>query len=293
MRQRSAITIVPLAALIAFGVSPASAAVTVVFPDFSTSAGLQLNGNAAAGPGVGNVLRLVPATTNESGSAFSTSQVNASDFSTVFQFRLSDRGGIADGSGQVGADGFTFTLQTVANTAGGSGGGLGYQGLSPSVAVEFDTFANTGAPIFDPSSNHLGIDINGNVVSIQTVDVAPDFDDGNLWTAWIDYNNATTTLEVRVSETAIRPTLPTLSGTINIFGILGQNNAFVGFTAGTGGAFENQDILNWQYNDTFSPITSPPGAAPEPSSLVIFSLASICGGIAAYRKQRPLLQAST
>jgi Legume lectin domain len=274
----------------AFGTHPAAAAVSVVFSDFSTSAGLQLNGNAAAGAGVGNVLRLVPATTNQSGSAFSTVQVNASDFSTVFQFRLSDRGGIADGSGQVGADGFTFTLQTVANTAGGSGGGLGYEGLSPSVAVEFDTFANTGAPIFDPSSNHLGIDINGSVVSVQTVDVAPDFDDGNRWTAWIDYSNATKTLEVRVSETALRPTLPTLSRNIDIFGILNQNTAFVGFTAGTGGAFENHDILNWQYNDTFSPITLPPGAVPEPSTFVIFSLASICGVIGAYRGQRRLIR---
>jgi len=280
-----------LLALLSFGTCPASAAITVVFSDFSTSAGLQLNGNAAAGAGVGNVLRLVPAETNQSGSAFSTAQVNASDFSTVFQFRLSDRGGIADGSGHVGADGFTFTLQTVANTAGGSGGGLGYEGLSPSVAVEFDTFANTGAPIFDPSSNHLGIDINGTVVSAQTVDVAPDFDDGNLWTAWIDYNNATKTLEVRASETGIRPTLPTLSRNIDIFGILNQNTAFVGFTAGTGGAFESHDILNWQYNDTFSPIISPPGAVPEPSSFVIFTLASICGGIGACQRQKRLIRA--
>jgi legume-like lectin family protein len=291
MRRRSAILIVSLLTLIAFGTAPAPAAVTVVFSDFSTSAGLQLNGNAQAGPGVGNVLRLVPATTNESGSAFSTAQVNASDFSTVSQFRLSDRGGITDGSGQAGADGFTFTLQTVANTAGGSGGGLGYQGLSPSVAVEFDTFANTGTPIFDPSSNHLGIDVNGSVVSVQTADVAPDFDNGNLWTAWIDYNNATKTLDVRVSETALRPALPTLSRNIDIFGVLQQNTAFVGFTAGTGGAFENQDIVNWQYNDTFSPITTPPGTAPEPSSLVIFSLLSLCGGLAAYGKQQRLIRA--
>jgi len=291
MRRQTAVSFVSLLTLTVLGTCPASAAVSVAFSDFSTSTGLQLNGNATAGPGVGNVLRLVPATANQSGSAFSTTQVNASDFSTVFQFRLSDRGGIVDGSGHPGADGFTFTLQTVANTAGGSGGGLGYQGLSPSIAVEFDTFANTGAPIFDPSSNHLGIDVNGSVVSVQTVDVAPDFDDGNLWTAWIDYNNASKTLEVRVNETGIRPTLPTLSDNIDIFGVLGQNTAFVGFTAGTGGAFENHDIVNWQYNDTFSPITSPPGTVPEPSSFVIFTLASICGGIGIYWKQKRVMRA--
>ena len=80
-------------------------AAVISYPDFSSVAGLTLNGNAAQ---VGNVLRLTPANYGESGSAFSTSTVslasNAS-FSTFFQFRFTNPGGACDGQG-CGADGW-------------------------------------------------------------------------------------------------------------------------------------------------------------------------------------------
>jgi len=72
--------------------SQAGAAV-ISYTDFSSVAGLTINGNAAQ---AGNVLRVTPANFSQSGSAFSTSTVslasNAS-FSTYFQFRFTSAGG--------------------------------------------------------------------------------------------------------------------------------------------------------------------------------------------------------
>jgi hypothetical protein len=251
-------------------------AATITFADFSSTAGLTLNGsatnvNTAAD---GWVLRLVPATTSQSGSAFSTASINANQFSTAFDFRLTNPGGITDSSGQTGADGFVFVVQNVSSSIGGSGGGLGYQGIGSSVGVEFDTWRNL--EFSDQSSNHLGIDVNGSVTSVQATDVSPLFDNGGMWTAWIDYNGSL--LEVRVSNTGVRPLLPTMSRIIDIQSIIGSPTAFVGFTAGTGAAFANHDILSWTYTDFQTGGVDPgvpPGAVPEPGTLLLLGTGAL------------------
>ncbi len=230
--------------------------------NFSNLASLQLNGyaldygyNAYGLPAIfntgdGAVLRMTAAGNTESrGSAFTIGRVDVTHFSTTFKFRITNPCCDADDFGSVGADGFTFTLQS--NAAGssalgidGGGTGLGYNGITPSVAVEFDTW-HSGS-VGDPDSNHLGLDLNGSVVSAQTQSVAPDFDNGQLWTAWIDYDG--TTLEVRVSPNGVRPAAPTMARAINIPGILGGNTAFSGFTAATGVVYETIEIVNWTYS---------------------------------------------
>ena len=267
-----------LAFVAAFAAAEAGA-VVVQFNDFSNTAGLTLNGSATGNLNNGidpnPLLRLVPATIGQSGSAFSSTSINAADFSTFFEYRLTDPGGITDLSGQSGADGFVFVVQPVSASIGGGGGGLGYQGISPSVGVEFDTFHNS----FDPDTNHVGIDINGNVDSNSqgnTVFVSPRFDDGNLWSAWIDYDG--TTLEVRTNQTGVRPVAALLSVNIDIATIIGQATAFVGFTAGTGSAYANHDIVSWEYRDTFDPIDPNP-TIPAPGVLALLGLGLIGIGV--------------
>src|SRR5262249_20369956 len=137
-----------------------------------------------------------------------------------------------------------------ATALGVLGGSLGYGGLTPSVAVEIDTFDN-GA--IDAGTNHVGIDVNGDGNSAAKIAVPGRFDDGNLWSAWVDYNG--TVLEVRVSSTGVRPAAPTLSLAIDIPATLGSSAGFVGFTAATGSAFENDDIVSWTLDGRCNTVT--------------------------------------
>jgi hypothetical protein len=64
--------------------------------------------------------------------------LNIQHFTTDFTFQITP-------PGPNSTDGMTFTIQNQGLTAhGGIGGALGYQGVTPSVAVKFDTFNNAG-----------------------------------------------------------------------------------------------------------------------------------------------------
>ncbi|QDU76821.1 hypothetical protein Pan97_38780 [Bremerella volcania] len=228
----------------------------VYFEDFSTSGGLVLNGSTTTVATTdGDVLRLTPALSGRNGSAFSESQVNASDFSTAFTFRITSPGGdIFDCNTTTGADGFVFVVQSVSSSIGGIGSGIGYEGIVDSVGVEFDTWCN--AANWDPSSNHIGIVTEGSVNHGSSAEftavVTPDFDDGNLWYAWVDYDGET--LEVRANQTGERPAEALLTRDLDVPAIIENNTAYVGFTSATGAAWGNHDIISWQYNSNFSPI---------------------------------------
>ena len=102
-------------------------------------------------------------------------------------------------------------MQTVNNTAGSLGGGLGYAGISPSLGIEFDTYHNSGD---DPNGNHVGINLNGNTVSIATAPEAIRFNNGSFWNVWVDYDGPSGQLEVRWSLGSPRPVNPMLSSVL-------------------------------------------------------------------------------
>lgn len=248
----------------------AANATTILYNDFSSVSGLTLNG-AAAGLNTNsdNVLRLTNGL-SQSASAFSTSAValdSDASFSTAFSFRIPNPMGIFDGDGQ-GADGLTFTLQTVSNTAGGSGGGIGYNGLSNSVAVEFDTWNNGGWD--DNDGNHVGIDLNGDIDSVAQAAVGTRMNNGQPWYAWIDYNGLADLLEVRLAETSARPGSSFLSYTVDLPTTLGSTLAYVGFTSGTGAAGGNHEILDWQFESKYAPIGGP-APVPVPAPLLLMA----------------------
>jgi hypothetical protein len=198
---------------------------------FATTAGLQLNGSAFVS---GSRLRLTDGGFHEAASAFTTSSVNASAFVTSFNFQLSNPS----------ADGFTFTLQANdPSQLGAGGGGLGYQGITNSVAIKFDLFNNAGE-----GSTSTGLYLNGaaptNVGSVDMTGSGINLHSGHVFTATLAYDGAT--LTETILDTVTGATF-TRAYTVNIVAALGRSTAFVGFTAGTGSLAATQDILSWNY----------------------------------------------
>lgn len=240
------------------------------FASFSSSSGWQLNGNAAI---TGGVLRLTPNAGNQAGSAFLTSQVPVSEgtsFTGRFTFRMN---GTADG-----ADGMTFVLQNSATTAlGAAGGGLAYEGIQKSLAVELDTYKGGT----DPNANHVGVLSNG-IVSphLATADAPFDLEDGSSHTLWIDYDGPADTLRVYLAQNANdpKPASPLLTLTaLKLTDLIGPA-AWIGFTGATGGSTNTHEVLSWDMRvNAFAPPTAPvvtnPGARDsvinQPVSLAI------------------------
>jgi hypothetical protein len=227
-----------------------AAATSFSYADFSSTAGLTLNGNAAQ---AGSVLRVVPSVASQAGTAYRTAAepLNATTgFSTAFEFNVS-----TDPLSALGVtDGFTFLLQNDAagaNALGAAGQGMGYAGLSPSVAVVF-----RGR---DP--NLIGVITGG----VDPANLPIPFQPAGYYTgtegqfygqnefAWIDYDASTQLLSVFLSNGSTKPGTPIMTTAVNIFGTLGPQ-AYVGFSAGNGGAFGNQDILNWSFTTETVPV---------------------------------------
>jgi len=240
-----------LVLLVAIGASNASAAnltITAAFPSFTNSnIGIwKLNGASQL---VGSAIRLTPAVAQQNGSAFFKNRIslaNKRSFSSYFVLQFS-QGSVPP------ADGIVFTIQTQANDVTSSGGGLGYKGIMPSVGIEFDTWKNTEDGIADPDANHIGLDINGDVHSVQTAP-APGTLANNTWHVWVDYNGATNNLQVRMNTANNRTAAQlVMTATRNLANDIGAD-AFVGFTGGTGGAYENHDVQSFFFHNDYQPI---------------------------------------
>jgi hypothetical protein len=284
---RSSRLLMYAAAFAAMSALPIAAhATTVTYTDFSDTSALTLVGNAGtATTGDGVVLRVTPALGGQHGAAYSTTAVplGASDiFSTQFQFRFTDPGGIDP------ADGITFVLAANPTGLGGGGGGIGYLGVPNSVAIEFDTFNNGESG----TSNHVGVDTGG---ALQDFDATSPYgqqpcdfgganylrdgcmSNGKLWTANIGYDG--TDLTVRLKQAGLSQEL-LITRAIDISSALGTTSAFVGFTSGTGAGFENHDIINWSFSDT----TSLSGGVPEPATWALMLMGF--GGLGAALRSR-------
>ena len=239
------------------------------YTDFSSIAGLQLNGSAAAtSNGSVYVLRLTPGTGNQDGSAWYTSQIPLkAGFTSTFTFQFSGEGGSGGH-----ADGIAFLVQGApsgVNASGYQGGAIGYGdddgnathslGIPNSFAVELDTYQNG----WDPNANHIAVMSCGTGNNSQhhgpngcasgadpTIAINSTFSanltDGQMHTVIVTYGlpcagcqNLTVQLDGQ-QILAVAFDLATL-------GLDTNDDAYVGFTASTGGGFENQDILSWSF----------------------------------------------
>ena len=265
--------------VLALALAAPASATTLLFNDFSNTTGLQINGDAVqATLGTRKVLRVTPSKPFQGGSVFATSAIAFGadyGFSTRFTFNFNKQ---AFG----GADGLVFVIQPKSAGVGTSGGGLGYKGIGNSLGVEFDSY-NNGVNDLN-SGNHVAVDLNGSLLSKVQAESPFILDSAKDLTAWIDYNGTTKKLEVRISDKNIRPLAALLSYTFDLASTIGKPNAFVGFTAGTGGSYSNQDLVNWEFRDKFTPIGV---AVPEPASWAMMLTGfGIVGGTMRYRRKR-------
>lgn len=278
-----------LLSLIALSCPAVSQAVEFDYADFSDVSALQLNGRAAT---VGNAvvasdgLKVLRLTDNygQSGSAYGKTAFSLADdlsFSTFFQFRITAGGGFFEsGESLKGADGITFALNSVNTMAGLAGDGIGFQGNPYSASIEFDTF-NNGAPK-DADGNHIGVNLYGSTRSVATAPVTGALmNNGQIWSAWIDYDGVTDLLSVRLAQgsSVARPDTALLAYTVDLYEAVYHEDVYFGFTAATGSLTNTHDILRWEATTMAAPV-------PEPTSLALYGIGGLLIGAAASRRKR-------
>lgn len=234
----------------------------ITFTDFSDLSAFSLNATQGDSPpvavpypyvGPGNEMRL---TDNNQGLAASawltTPKTVAYGFTSDFRFRLNG-----------GADGIAFVVQNQAtNALGLAGGFMGYSGITNSLAVECDIFDN--GPTWDPNANHIAVHSNGTAANsadgtsppmvISTTDSSLSgvtLSDGSVHRLHVAYDGTDLTVSLDANPLPLLTVTGLDLGTLLSLGPSGV--AWVGFTAGTGAATAEQDILDWTFCSTPAP----------------------------------------
>jgi hypothetical protein len=225
----------------------------IAFPSFAETTDLSRNGNAAL---FGSALRLTQSAVNfQVGSVwFKRSKQFVQDgFDTTFQFQITaPSGAVHPDDRNSGGDGFAFVIQGAGDAIlGASGGGIGYEGILKSLAVEFDTWwnnANGFVDLKDPNGNHISVQTRGpeansphHSASLGATVGIPNLSDGRVHTVTITYLPGT--MRIFFDNALVL----TVSVDLTLHLQLADGRAWVGFTAATGLAHENHDILSWSF----------------------------------------------
>lgn len=182
----------------------------------------------------GNCFLITPDQLDQAGGVWYDNPI---DFSEDFSIYYKNNFGNKDNNG---ADGMALVFKATSTPdVGGIGGGMGYQGISPSLIVEFDTYWNN-ADNNDPFDDHIAIVSNGNPVHTAATNLAGpvpptsttiNMEDGVDHNVKIVWTAATQTFEV-FFDCELRLTLnQDVKNTI--FG--GDSTVFFGFVGSTGG----------------------------------------------------------
>jgi hypothetical protein len=212
------------------------------YPNFSSTSGLVLRADSQI---VGNALRLNPNSQDKHGEVWYGQKIPVLEgFTTTFQFQIT-------GLGNGGADGIWFIIQN-------SNEGLEYTSalysIPNSVNIELDTWENS--QYSDPSGNHISVQSAGqnqnspsHAYSLGSTSSIPNLSDGAIHTVKIEYipGNMKIYLDNLTNPVLMVPI--DLSAIIN----LDAGKAYVGFGGYTGWAYENHDILSWQWRSTGDP----------------------------------------
>ncbi|MCC7015344.1 MAG: hypothetical protein IT454_22485 [Planctomycetes bacterium] len=254
-------------ALLCSALASSARAQSFSYPDFSTSTNLVLNGNATV---AGNILRVTPAAASQRGAVW-----YAQPLSVVGGFQLDLR---FQFSGQVfgGADGLAIVFQndprtTAALGSATAGSCIGYAdnpanpagvGIQNSLALEIDTY-DAGSPFFDVSGADFSWHTNGTLAndaresfSIGWVTPSVDFTDGLVHALSIQYVPGT--LSVKYDGNLVLTTnynfttggTWTGGGAVGGLNLINGTSLYVGITGATGGVYENNDVLSWNFSSS-------------------------------------------
>ncbi len=265
---------------------------SVSFPNFTSTSGLALNGNAAP---AGSALRLAASALSQKGTAwYQTPLTVAYGFDTTFAFQTSTPSG-------GGADGIAFAVHNDARgttVLGNHASGMGYGAFATSPAgtavmnslvVEFDTFAGAFGAFSDLSGNEISVHTGGTGdnsqsegFSIGRVSPTITFSNAAQHVARIRYFPGTLSvyLDDLVNPVLVVPYDFTNGGTyilspggpIGGLALQPGGQAWVGFTAATGGSYENYDLLNWTFESSLLLTATTGGAGTGDLNLALYGL---------------------
>ncbi len=144
-----------------------------------------------------------------------------------------------------GADGVAFVLQNApagTSALGGGGGGLGYTGISPSFAFMINIFAGApGGPGIQVSTGGAGITTN------NPYSPTPPANPASSDPIRFDLYYLNGVLNITMTNLTSNTTFTT-NFVIDIPGAVLGNQAWVGFTAATGGSTSTQRVSNFSFS---------------------------------------------
>lgn len=211
--------------------------IALIWISIPLQAQFTVNGTAVYQPP--NCWQLTTTSPSQNGSIWSLNTINlAQNFDDTLRLFF----GCGDSPG---ADGIVFAFVTSNTATGIGGGGIGYQGITPSLGVEFDTYLN--GTYNDPGYDHVAIMSNGvsdhatanNLAGpVQASSTSANIEDCMYHDVRIKWDAATHKLDVYF-DCNLRLTY---TGDIvnTIFG--GNPNVYWGFTSSTGAESNLQKV---------------------------------------------------
>jgi hypothetical protein len=245
------------------GAFSSSALADFNYDDFSSLAGLQLNGNATQS---GSSLQMTSVVGDDSSFFVLAPQAVDNSFTVTFNFTITDPQ-LIGGSGPNGADGLALVIQndpSGASALGGGGSNIGYGYGGPGQPAIQNSVA---FGVVTYNTNAFELYANGNNSTYTTTPpLASGTTFGNITnTANIitfAYNESTQSVNISMNGASV------LSYDLGapLSSLVGGSTALIGITAGTGDGASTQVI------NSISMV-------PEPAAYAV-SLASVCGVLA-------------
>ncbi|RYY26743.1 MAG: T9SS type B sorting domain-containing protein [Chitinophagaceae bacterium] len=180
-----------------------------------------------------NCYTLTPDQNAQSGSVWNVNKIN---LQSPFDYQFDVFLGCTD---QMGADGIVFVLQPISISIGTTGGGLGVEGVNPSIAIAIDTWQNTINQ--DPFEDHISIHKNGDINHnspnnlagpVTAIAGGGNIEDCKMHSFRITWDPATKKLKAKIDGVdRVETTIDMVKDVFN-----GDPMVFWGFTASTGGS---------------------------------------------------------